>query len=155
MKLLSERCQSHNGCLTESNIGSGVYCVGRITAPTSPWTPRRSQRSALRKQHRQLCDVYSAYESNIDPEESSDAPFNPVDNTEDAKTQRDFDESKADDVMGLRSYTPLYGGISSTRTETFDVLSKTCVDPFGGDKGPREADDLYRSINSSLWLSSS
>ncbi len=92
----------------------------------------------------------SAYECNIDPEEDSDAPFNPIDNTEDAKTQRDLDESKTNNVVCLRGYAPLYRCKASIGTEAFDVLSKTCVDPFGGQKGSREADDLFRLINTSI-----
>lgn len=49
------------------------------------WIPQRIQRSTLRQQHSQLGDMDGAHERNIKPEESSDAPFYPIDNTEDAK----------------------------------------------------------------------
>lgn len=32
-----------------------------------------------------------AHERNVDPEKSSHVPLNPLDNTQDAKTQRDLD----------------------------------------------------------------
>lgn len=72
-----------------------------------PWIPQRIQRSTLREQHSQLGGMDSAHNHNIDPEESRDAPFNPIDNTEDAKTQRDFDQPKTGDVKSLRGYAPL------------------------------------------------
>ena len=56
------------------------------------WIPQRIQRSTLRKQHSQLRDMNCPHERNIGPEEIGDAPLDPIDNTQDAKTQRDFDE---------------------------------------------------------------
>ena len=114
------------------------------------WIPQRIQRSTLRKQHSQLGDMNCAHERDIDPEETSDAPFDPVDNTEDAKTQGDFDEPETDDVIGLRGYAPLYPRIGFGGIKAFDMLSKTCVDPLCGDKGAREADDLFRLFSTSL-----
>lgn len=108
-----------------------------------PWIPQCVQWSTFRKHHSQLGDMDGAHERNIDPEEGSDAPFNPIDNTEDAETQRNFDESKTGDVEGLCGHAPLDRCKSSSGTEAFDVLSKTCLDPFGGDKGTGEADDLF------------
>lgn len=149
---LSTLCQPRNIYLTKSNVGSDVSCFRRVTTPIDLWIPQRVQRSTLREQHSQLGDVNSAHERDVDPEESSDAPFNPIDNTEDAKTQRGFDESETDDVLGLRGDAPLYRCISSGGTETFDVLSKTCVNPFGDEKGIWEADDLLRLISTSICM---
>lgn len=92
----------------------------------------------------------NAHERNVDPKESSDASFNSIDNTENAKTQRDFDESKTGNVTGLRSYAPLHRCISSGWTEAFDVLSKTRVNPFCGKKGVGKANDLFHLISTSL-----
>lgn len=93
-----------------------------------------------------------AHEGNINPEESSNAPFDPVDDAEDAETQGDFDEAETNDVIGLRGYAPLYRRIGSSGTKAFDVLSDTCVDPFRGEKGAREADSLFRLISTSLRI---
>lgn len=92
----------------------------------------------------------SAHERNVDPEESSDAPFNPIDYTEDAKTQRDFDESETGDVTGLRGYAPLHRCRSSGGTKAFDVFSKTRVNPFCGKKWAGKTNDLLRLINPRL-----
>ena len=91
-----------------------------------------------------------AYEGNIDPEENGDAPFNPIDDTEDAETQGDFDEPETSNVLGLRGNAPLYRRIGSGGTKAFDMLSNTCVNPFRGEKGAREADGLFRLISTSL-----
>ena len=53
--------------------------------------PQSVQGPTLRQQHGQLSDVNGAHDGNIDPEESSDAFLNSIDNAEDAKTQRYFD----------------------------------------------------------------
>ena len=90
-----------------------------------PSIPQCIQRSTFCKQHSQLSDMNSSHKPNINPKESSDAPFNPTDNTEDTKTHRDLDKSKTDDVKGLRGYAPLYRRIGSIRTDAFDVLSQT------------------------------
>ena len=92
----------------------------------------------------------SAHERNVDPEESSDAPFNSIDNTKDTKTQRYFDESHAYDVRGLRGYAPLHRCRGFGRTEAFDVLSKTCVNPFCGKKWAGKAKGLLQLISTRL-----
>ena len=109
--------------------------------------PQSVQWSTLRQQHSQLGDVNSAHKDNVDPKEGSDAPFNSINDTEDTKTQRDFDKSKADNVMGLRSYAPLLRSISSSGTEAFDVLSKTCMNPLRYEKGVWKADDLFHVVS--------
>ena len=109
--------------------------------------PQSVQWSTLRQQHSQLGDVNSAHQDNIDPEEGSDGPLNSINNTEDTKTQRDFNQSKADNVMGLRSYAPLLRCISSSGTEAFDMLSETYIDPFRDEKGVRKADDLFHVVS--------
>lgn len=116
------------------------------------WIPQRIQRSTLRKQHSQLRDMNCANERNIDPEENSDAPFDPVDDTEDAETQGDFDEPETSDVFGLRDYAPFYRRIGSGDIKALDMLSETCADPFCGDKGAWEANGLFRLISTSRWI---
>ena len=109
--------------------------------------PQSVQWSTLRQQHSQLGDVDSAHQGNVDPEEGSDGLLDSINNTKDTETQRGFDQSKADNVMSLCSYAPLLRCISSSGTEAFDVLSKTCMNPFRDEKGVWKADDLLHVVS--------
>ena len=111
------------------------------------WIPQSIQRPTLRKQHDQLGNMDHSHHSNIDPKESSDASLHPVDDTEDAKTERDLDKPQTDNMMGLRRNTPFERRISSSGTEAVDVLSQTGLDPLGREEGVREADDLLHVIS--------
>ena len=50
-------------------------------------------------------------------------------------------------MVGLRSYAPLLRSISSSGTEAFDVLSKTCMNPLRHEKGVWKADDLFHVVS--------